>query len=103
MASSRPLHVDRLRKFAQVHSNCSHTITMVGGMSVIDALHGRHVGNSSYWIAILLVPVCLGVSGYLTRKILGAITVPPDTTRLTESGCASVDATPCFEAGSTRV
>ena len=54
---------------------------MVGGMSFIDGLHSWHAGDSSYWMAILLVPVCLGVSGYLTRKILGAITVPPDTSK----------------------
>jgi hypothetical protein len=45
-------------------------LALIAGISFKDGLQSWHSGDSSYWMAIVLVPACLGFCAFLSRKIV---------------------------------
>jgi len=43
---------------------------LIAGISFKDGLQSWHGGDTSYWMAVVLVPVCLGFCAFLSRKIM---------------------------------
>jgi hypothetical protein len=63
------MNKERLRVYVQMVP----VLSLVGGMFLMDGFQGWLKGDGSYWIAVVIVPLALGVSAYLNKKILESI------------------------------
>jgi hypothetical protein len=50
-------------------------LSFIAGLSFMTALHDWEKGDTSYWVAVVLVPACMGMVFFMSRKLEKALSL----------------------------
>jgi hypothetical protein len=50
-------------------------LSFIAGLSFMTGLHDWRAGDTSYWVAVMLVPACMGMVFFMSRKLEKALSL----------------------------